>query len=102
VDAPTISESVGPLRWINNQERCRAYFAVGGTNCGVCISVCPWSRLNSTTRILWKRLTARGGKTLRRILLHLDEVSDGEEINPERWWCNEIYEMVRKRNIPTV
>ncbi|MEM2981638.1 MAG: reductive dehalogenase [Candidatus Bathyarchaeia archaeon] len=102
VGAPTISESVGPLRWINNQERCRAYFAVGGTNCGVCISICPWSRPNSTKSILWKRLVARGGKTLRRILLHLDEVSDGEEINPERWWGKEIYEMVRKSNIATV
>lgn len=102
VGAPTISENVGPLRWINNQERCRAYFAVGGTNCGVCISVCPWSRPNSTKSIFWKRLAAKGGKTLRRMLIHLDEASDSGESNPERWWGNEIYEMVIKSNISTV
>lgn len=87
VDAPNISESRGPLRWINNQERCRAYFASGGTNCGVCIRVCPWNKPRGVTNFLAKWLAINGGSSARRMLVKLDDLlGHGEQLSPDRWW----------------
>ncbi|MGQ9543103.1 MAG: reductive dehalogenase [Candidatus Bathyarchaeia archaeon] len=97
VGAPTISENIGPLRWINNQERCRVYFAVGGTNCGVCIRVCPWNRPNTKPHIIWKYLAVKGGTHIRNVMLWTDEVlGGGEQLSPERWWREEAYSMAMK------
>jgi len=87
VDAPNISESRGPLRWINNQERCRAYFASRGTNCGVCIRVCPWNKPRGVTNFLAKLLAINGGSSARRMLVKLDDLFGyGKQMDPDRWW----------------
>ena len=87
VDAPGVSESVGPLRWINNQQRCRASFAVGGTNCGVCIRVCPWNKPRGTFHSFSKWLAINGGSLSRHMLIKLDDLLGyGKQMSPSEWW----------------
>jgi reductive dehalogenase len=87
VDAPGVSESVGPLRWINNQQRCRASFAVGGTNCGVCLRVCPWNKPRGAFYSFAKWLAINGGSLSRRMLIRLDDVLGyGKQMSPSEWW----------------
>lgn len=87
VDAPNISESKGPLRWINNQERCRAYFAIGGTNCGVCIRVCPWNKPSGVLYSLAKWFAINAGPRTKRMLVGLDDLFGyGRQMSPNEWW----------------
>ena len=87
VDAPNISESKGPLRWINNQERCRAYFAAGGTNCGVCIRVCPWNKPSGPLYSIAKLFAVQGGSNTSRMLVRLDDLLGyGRQMSPNEWW----------------
>lgn len=91
VGAPGISESKGPFRWINNQERCRGTWAVGGTNCGVCIRVCPWNKPKGFFHSTAKWLAVNGGSTTRRILVKLDDLLGyGEQMSPKEWWGEEL------------
>jgi epoxyqueuosine reductase len=87
VGAPNISKSKGPLRWINNQERCRAYFATGGTNCGVCIRVCPWNKPSGALYSLAKWFAINGGSGTKRMLVRLDDLFGyGRQMSSNEWW----------------
>jgi ferredoxin len=41
------TEENGSLRWILNREECYRYWRKAGTDCAVCISVCPYSKLQN-------------------------------------------------------
>ena len=91
VDAPTISENAGPLRWIRNGERCRAYWAIAGTNCGICIRVCPWNKPPGALHSLSKWFAINGGSNARRILTRLDDLLGyGKQVSPDEWWSEII------------
>lgn len=34
----------GLLRWKLDEEKCYAYWHVNGTDCGICMAVCPWTK----------------------------------------------------------
>lgn len=87
VGAPTISESVGALRWIRNGERCRSYLAALGTDCGICIRVCPWNKPPGFMHAIGKWLAVNGGSSARRMLVALDRLLGyGNQMNPSEWW----------------
>ena len=91
VGAPGISENKGALRWINNQERCRNYFAAGGTNCGVCIRVCPWNKPNGALFFFAKWLAINGGSGTRRMLVKLDDLLGyGKQLSLKKWWGEDL------------
>jgi len=87
VEAPTISENLGPFRWIRNGERCRTYWAEVGTNCGVCIRVCPWNKPSGFLHSLAKWTAINGGPQARRILIKLDDMLGyGKQMRADEWW----------------
>jgi epoxyqueuosine reductase len=87
VDSPTISETVGPLRWIRNAEKCYAYDAEIGTNCGVCIRVCPWNKPQNSLHSFSKWLAINGGSLTRHLLVRLDNTFGyGKSLKPSDWW----------------
>jgi len=67
----------GLLRWLLNDESCHDYWGRAGTDCGVCMIICPYSRpdrfLHRLVKWLLKHSTAA-----RKILPHLDNVIYGK------------------------
>jgi reductive dehalogenase len=87
VEAPTISESVGPSRWIVNHERCRAYWSAVATNCGVCLRVCPWNKPTGALHSAPKWLAINGNRQVKRILIRIDDILGyGRHLTPCEWW----------------
>jgi reductive dehalogenase len=87
VDAPTISESIGAFKWIKNSERCKNYWAQIGTNCGICIRVCPWNKPTGWLYTLAKGLAIRGSIPIKRMLIKMDDIFNyGNQMNPDNWW----------------
>ena len=87
VDAPTVSENIGALRWVKNGERCATYFSLLGTNCGICIRVCPWNKPRNAVHSFPKYLAINGGSLIRRTLVELDNILGyGKSMNPDEWW----------------
>lgn len=70
--------SNGILRWIIDNETCHDYWARVGTDCGVCMSVCPFSRPDRSFHILVKWLL-KYSWVARRILPHLDNIIYGKQ-----------------------
>ena len=61
----------GTLRWKLNAETCFDYWGKAGTDCNVCMKVCPWSHANTMPHQLIKWLVSRN-----RISRHLFAVMD--------------------------
>ena len=34
----------GVMKWKLDEEKCYAYWHVNGTDCGICMDVCPWTK----------------------------------------------------------
>ncbi|HUT51691.1 MAG TPA: reductive dehalogenase [Alphaproteobacteria bacterium] len=85
------SNFVGIKKWNVDGEKCFQFWAKQGTECGICIRVCPYNKLpeNGFGRLyfrLWKRLA---GSPLRRFALWLDNaLGYGKRLRPEWWWKN--------------
>ena len=81
------TEHNGTLRWKLNAETCFAYWGTVGTDCNVCMRVCPWSHARSFPHrfIVW--LVSRN-KNARRIFLKMDDIFYGKKPRPRpapRW-----------------
>ena len=46
----------GELKWTTNTERCYAYWRTVGTDCGICMTVCPFSHKNSVFHNLVRKI----------------------------------------------
>ena len=46
-EAPTISNNPGALKWSINMETCTEYWIKIHRGCGICMSVCPYDKVNS-------------------------------------------------------
>ena len=85
------SNLIGVRKWNVDGEKCFRFWANQGTECGICIRVCPYNKLPETAldRVyfrLWKRLA---GGPLRRLALWLDNVLGyGKRFKPNWWWKN--------------
>jgi len=85
-------ESRGAAHWSIRQERCFSYWKSLGTDCGVCIRVCPFAKPDTPFHRLARRYVSRNAPN-RRIALVLDELLYGRRPrlprnNPNRLFPN--------------
>jgi reductive dehalogenase len=85
-EASSISNNPGVVKWSLSAEICRGYWSKVGTNCGICIRVCPFNkgkgRLHDAVRCLVKR-----APSVDRAMLWTDDLFGyGKYLNPEVFW----------------
>lgn len=66
-------ETNGVLRWQINQEACFTYWTFIGTDCGRCVSVCPYSHPNNLLHNMVRR-GIRNSSAFRSIAVELDDL----------------------------
>jgi len=71
----------GVLRWSTNVERCYAYWRSVGTDCGICMAVCPFSHRDNAFHGLVRAMVRRAPWT-HRAALWFDDRIYGREWNP--------------------
>ena len=54
-----ISNNPGVFKWPMAAEKCREYFSKAGTNCGICIRVCPYNKERTWFHRSTRRIIAR-------------------------------------------
>jgi reductive dehalogenase len=76
------AEVNGTLRWKLNAETCFDYWGKVGTDCNVCMRVCPWSHANSFPHKFIRTLITRN--RISRKLFHLmDDIFYGRKPKPK-------------------
>ncbi len=70
------------LRWRINPDSCYEYWNVIGTDCGICIRVCPYSHPSTATHNLVRWGISRSG-LFRRLALWLDNLFYGKYPGPK-------------------
>jgi ferredoxin len=68
----------GALRWRINADTCFNYWNVIGTDCGICMTVCPFSHPDSAPHNMLRWGIARSG-FIRRTALRLDDLFYGRK-----------------------
>jgi len=84
-DAP--QEVSGTLRWKLNAETCFDYWGRIGTDCCLCMRVCPWSHPRTLPHRLITELVARN-QVARRIFSSMDDLFYGKNpkpASPPKW-----------------
>jgi reductive dehalogenase len=71
----------GTLKWKLNDETCFGYWAKAGTDCCICMKVCPWSHARTFPHRLIVWLIARN-KYARRIFSVMDDIFYGRIPKP--------------------
>jgi len=71
----------GALRWRINSDSCFHYWNVIGTDCGLCMAVCPYSHPNNLVHNLVRWVVLHSGLA-RRIVLWMDDVFYGRKPTP--------------------
>jgi epoxyqueuosine reductase QueG len=82
-----IIEVNGTLRWKLNAETCFDYWGKVGTDCNICMRVCPWSHADTLPHRLIKWLVSRN-KISRRLFSIMDNIFYGKNPKPrpaEKW-----------------
>lgn len=77
----------GTLRWKVNAETCFEYWARVGTDCCLCMRVCPWSHPRTLPHRLITELVARN-QVARRIFSPMDDLFYGKKpkpASPPKW-----------------
>jgi len=80
-------EHNGTLRWKLNDETCFEYWGKVGTDCNVCMKVCPWSHARTLPHRLIVWMITRN-KVARRIFSVMDDIFYGRRPKPKvppRW-----------------
>ncbi|MBW2090946.1 MAG: reductive dehalogenase [Deltaproteobacteria bacterium] len=68
----------GTLRWKLNAETCFAYWGKVGTDCNVCMKVCPWSHARTLPHQLIVEMVSRN-RVSRRIFNVMDDIFYGRK-----------------------
>jgi reductive dehalogenase len=68
----------GTLRWKLNPETCHDYWAKVGTDCNICMRVCPYSHDRSFPHKVITEAVTRN-KNSRRLFLHMDDLFYGRK-----------------------
>ncbi|MFC2051877.1 reductive dehalogenase [Chloroflexota bacterium] len=76
----------GILQWMTDHKKCAAYMSTVGTNCGICIRVCPFNKgshkIHDMTRLLIKR-----APWVDPLIVRLDDAMHfGRYENPADFW----------------
>lgn len=85
------SNFVGIRKWNVDGEKCFKFWANQGTECGICIRVCPYNKQpeTGTGRAYFRFWRWLAGSPLRRLALWLDiRLGFGKRLKPESWWKN--------------
>jgi reductive dehalogenase len=85
----------GTLKWTLNDETCFGYWSKSGTDCCICMKVCPWSHARTFPHRLIVWLIARN-KYVRRIFSVMDDIFYGRSPKPKvapEWARFKIWEM---------
>ncbi|MDY6793097.1 MAG: reductive dehalogenase [Thermodesulfobacteriota bacterium] len=77
------TEFNGTLKWKLNDETCFAYWAKAGTDCCICMKVCPWSHARTFPHRLIVRLITRN-KYARKIFSVMDDIFYGRISLPKK------------------
>jgi reductive dehalogenase len=80
-------ETNGTLRWKLNDETCFSYWGKIGTDCSICMKVCPWSHARTFPHRLIVWLISRN-KLSRRVFKVMDDIFYGNKPRPKappRW-----------------
>jgi epoxyqueuosine reductase len=81
----TISNLDGIKKWTVDPEKCFKFWTNQGTDCSICIRVCPYNKDYSKAIHRWGRRLA--GTRLRRLMLWLDHrLGYGKRSKPSKWW----------------
>ncbi|MBW2249780.1 MAG: reductive dehalogenase [Deltaproteobacteria bacterium] len=79
----------GTLKWKLNDETCFGYWAKAGTDCCICMKVCPWSHARTFPHRLIVWLITRN-KYVRRLFSVMDDIFYGQISIPKKapkWAC---------------
>ncbi len=71
----------GGLRWRIDPDSCFRYWAVAGTDCAICMRVCPYSHPDSFAHNLVRGAIRRSGGA-RRVMLRADDLFYGRRPRP--------------------
>ena len=76
----------GVRKWTADCEKCFGYWVKLGTDCAICMRVCPYNKdFRRPLARLWRALA---GTRLRRIMLELDDrFSPPTRRKPKDWWA---------------
>lgn len=91
-DVPSQSMTVGIRKWQVNPEKCFKFWTNQGTECGVCMRVCPYNKDTSKKSVrtyfrAWRRLASSRNQSLRSLALWLDvRLGFGKRVKPEKYW----------------
>jgi len=72
----------GSLRWQINQESCFTFWTIAGSDCGRCISVCPYSHPNNGLHNL-VRTGMHNSAVFRKVALKMDDIFYGRKPAPK-------------------
>ena len=84
------SNIVGIRKWTVEAEKCFKFWVNQGTECGVCMRICPYNKgrdtaLARTYYNLWKKLA---NSPFRKLALWLDiKLGYGTRLKPKEWWA---------------
>ncbi len=76
------TEVNGTLRWKLNAETCFDYWGKVGTDCNVCMRVCPWSHANTFPHKIIRTLITRN-RLARRLFSFMDDIFYGRKPKPK-------------------
>jgi reductive dehalogenase len=71
----------GTLRWKLNEQTCFDYWGKIGTDCNICMRVCPWSHSRTFPHKLIVEMVSRNGSA-RRLFSLMDDVFYGRKPKP--------------------
>ena len=83
------SNFVGIRKWNVDGEKCFKFWANQGTECGICIRVCPYNKQPEgwSGRLYFSFWRGLAATPARRLALWLDiKLGFGARMKPERWW----------------
>lgn len=83
-DAPTISNLKGVKKWTVEPEKCFKFWANQGTDCSICVRVCPYNRdYTKHANRMWSWLA---NTPLRKLALKWHDLSRNAERKKPSWW----------------
>ena len=79
-----MSNLTGVKKWTVNAEKCFKFWANQGTDCSICIRVCPYNKDYSK----WYYRVGRwlAGTRLRRLMFKLDVQMNFGQRRVAKWW----------------
>jgi epoxyqueuosine reductase QueG len=78
-----IGESDGFIRWKHNGKTCGERWLETGTDCAICMRVCPWSHARTFPHKLIVGMVSRN-KYARRLFKLMDDIFYGKNPKPKK------------------